>query len=71
METLDLRGLSCPLPLMRSKKYIEEMPEGQSVMIKSTEDKLGHDIRQLCEHIGASVISVHWRAGIITAIVSK
>lgn len=71
MHSLDLRGLSCPIPLLRAKKYIEQMPVGQTVMMKSTEDKFGTDIRTLCDHMGVSIVSVHWKAGVVTAIISK
>ena len=71
MESLDLRGLDCPIPLLRAKKYIEQMSAGQTVMMKSTEDKFGKDIRDLCNHLGVSIVSVHWKAGVVTAIIAK
>lgn len=34
---LDLRGLSCPLPVMRTKKQMQGMASGQTLRVLSSE----------------------------------
>lgn len=34
---LDLRGLSCPLPVMRTKKQMQTMSSGQTLRVLSSE----------------------------------
>lgn len=34
---LDLRGLSCPLPVMRTKKQMQTMASGQTLRVLSSE----------------------------------
>lgn len=71
MHSLDLRGLSCPVPLLRAKKHIQEMSPGDKVMIRSTEDKFGEDIHDLCKLLDANVEALNWKAGVVTVLIEK
>jgi tRNA 2-thiouridine synthesizing protein A len=33
MIEIDVRGLACPIPVIRTKKALDEMPEGQVLTI--------------------------------------
>ncbi|MBF0477760.1 MAG: sulfurtransferase TusA family protein, partial [Deltaproteobacteria bacterium] len=35
--TLDVRGLSCPMPLLKTKKAIQEMKKGQIIEVFSSD----------------------------------
>jgi tRNA 2-thiouridine synthesizing protein A len=36
-RTLDTRGLSCPLPILKTKKAISELPEGATLEVLATD----------------------------------
>ena len=43
-ETLDARGLSCPMPLLKTKKTIKGMKSGQVLEIYSTDPGTRNDL---------------------------
>ncbi|MBF0523876.1 MAG: sulfurtransferase TusA family protein [Deltaproteobacteria bacterium] len=42
--TLDVRGLSCPMPLLKTKKAIQEMKKGQIIEVFSSDPGTKNDI---------------------------
>jgi tRNA 2-thiouridine synthesizing protein A len=60
---LDARGLNCPLPILRTKKSLNDMTSGQVLRILATDPasvrdfqafakQTGHDLLQHAEHDG-------------------
>ena len=43
-ETLDCRGLSCPMPLLKTKKAVKKMESGQIIEILSTDPGTRNDL---------------------------
>lgn len=43
-QTLDARGLSCPMPVLKTKKAIETMQSGQILEILSTDPGTRNDM---------------------------
>ncbi|MBC8392119.1 MAG: sulfurtransferase TusA family protein [Deltaproteobacteria bacterium] len=43
-ETLDCRGLSCPMPLLKTKKAIKKMQTGQILEVLSTDPGTRNDL---------------------------
>jgi hypothetical protein len=43
-KELDARGLNCPLPILRTKKFLQEMGAGQTLKILAT-DRARKDFR--------------------------
>ncbi|MFC1829154.1 sulfurtransferase TusA family protein [Thermodesulfobacteriota bacterium] len=43
-ETLDCRGLSCPMPLLKTKKAVKKMKSGQVIEILSTDPGTKNDL---------------------------
>ncbi|MBF0551418.1 MAG: sulfurtransferase TusA family protein [Deltaproteobacteria bacterium] len=42
--TLDVRGLSCPMPLLKTKKAIQELKKGQIIEVFSSDPGTKNDI---------------------------
>lgn len=36
-KTLDLRGLACPLPILKTKKALSELPKGATIEVLATD----------------------------------
>jgi tRNA 2-thiouridine synthesizing protein A len=60
---VDARGLNCPLPILRTKKVLNEMKSGQVLRILATDPaslrdfqafakQTGHELLQHAEHDG-------------------
>ena len=43
-QTLDCRGLSCPMPLLKTKKAVKKMKSGQIIEILSTDPGTRNDL---------------------------
>ncbi|MCD4715618.1 MAG: sulfurtransferase TusA family protein [Desulfobacterales bacterium] len=43
-ETLDCRGLSCPMPLLKTKKAVGKMSSGQIIEILGTDPGTKNDL---------------------------
>jgi tRNA 2-thiouridine synthesizing protein A len=48
-KTLDTRGLNCPLPVLKAKKAIVEVPKGGTLEILATDPGAVADFETFCE----------------------
>lgn len=51
-ETLDCRGLSCPMPILKTKKAIAKMKSGQILEIQSTDAGSRNDMPAFANRSG-------------------
>ena len=51
-ETLDARGLSCPMPLLKTKKVISKMQSGQILEILGTDPGSKNDLPSFAKKSG-------------------
>ena len=51
-ETIDLRGLKCPLPVLRTRKALARLPLGQSLVILADDPLAPLDLAHLCRSEG-------------------
>lgn len=51
-ETLDARGLSCPMPLLKTKKAIEKIGSGQILEILGTDPGTRNDLPNWAKRSG-------------------
>lgn len=58
---LDLRGLKCPLPLMRTKKKLKDISSGEELVLLVTDPATRGDLSRFCSG-GRCVIVDHSRA---------
>ncbi|MBN9068166.1 MAG: sulfurtransferase TusA family protein [Rhizobiales bacterium] len=51
-ETYDLRGLTCPLPVLRASKRLAGMPSGALLWVETTDPLAVIDIPAFCKDNG-------------------
>ena len=51
-ETCDLRGLNCPLPVLRSKKRLAGMKPGALLWVETSDPLAAIDIPAFCNEAG-------------------
>jgi len=50
-EVYDLRGLKCPLPVLKSRRRLEDLPPGTVLRVETTDPLATVDIPHFCrEH---------------------
>jgi len=56
-ELLDVRGLLCPLPVIRTQDRVKKMSEGALLDVVATDPGALHDIPAFCRVHGHELIS--------------
>lgn len=54
--TIDARGLSCPLPVLRLNKTLKGLPDGAQIILLATDPAALKDIPAFCAAHGHEVI---------------
>lgn len=54
---LDARQLSCPLPILRTKKSLSQMDSGQVLRILATDKDAPKDFEVFCRQTGNELLS--------------
>ncbi|MFD2173457.1 sulfurtransferase TusA family protein [Rhodobacter lacus] len=63
--TLDLRGLLCPLPVLRLRKALLALPEGAEVEMRATDRASWIDVPHFCAHAGHRLVSAEEIEGVL------
>ena len=54
--TLDARGLNCPLPILKTKKSIKEVPVGETLKVLATDPGSVKDMESFCRATGNDLV---------------
>ena len=63
-ETLDARGLKCPLPILRAKRALKRVPRCGLLEVLATDRGVDADIVDLCELTGAILVDSSFADGV-------
>jgi len=56
-QTLDAKGLNCPLPILKTKKAIKGMSSGQILEVMATDPGSVADMSAFCNQTGNELVS--------------
>ena len=56
-EVYDLRGLNCPLPVLRTRKKLTAMAPGARLVVETTDPLAAVDIPAFCNDDGHRLVS--------------
>lgn len=56
-DIYDLRGLNCPMPVLKTRKRLAEMPPGGMLIIETTDSLAVIDIPHFCQEYGHRLVS--------------
>jgi tRNA 2-thiouridine synthesizing protein A len=51
-RTVDTRGLSCPMPILKAKKALNDMLPAQVLKVLATDSGAVRDFEYFCKHTG-------------------
>ena len=60
---VDARGLNCPLPILRTKKALNDMVSGQVLRILATDPASVRDFQAFCKQTGNQLLEHGERDG--------
>ncbi|QYZ70203.1 sulfurtransferase TusA family protein [Neotabrizicola shimadae] len=55
-QVLDARGVSCPLPILRTKKMLTDMPTGATLEVLTTDPGAVKDFEAFCRTTGNDLV---------------
>lgn len=61
--TLDLSGLNCPLPILRAKKALADLPTGTLLALICTDPGTPSDFAAFCEQTGHALVHTEREEG--------
>jgi tRNA 2-thiouridine synthesizing protein A len=65
--TLDAKGLKCPLPVLRARKAMKDVPAGGVLEVEATDPSAPADFRSFCETTGHA-LEDSWQQGEVYVI---
>lgn len=68
---LDARGLNCPLPILRAKKSINSLIEGQVIEILATDPGAVNDFSSFCKQTGNELLESQEKNGEFSFTIKK
>lgn len=70
-QELDTRGLNCPLPILKAKKAIRELPVGNILRITATDPSSVKDFDAFCQQSGNELVESSAAGGEYTFFIRK
>jgi TusA-related sulfurtransferase len=70
-QVLDAKGLSCPLPILKTKKAVEALTKDQVLKVETTDPGSKNDMAAWAKRTGNEVLKVDEGAGTFTFYIKK
>jgi len=61
---LDAKGMKCPLPVLRARKAMKQVPAGEVLEIEATDPGAVQDFQAFCETTGHVLLASEERDGV-------
>ena len=68
---IDVRGLQCPLPVLKTRKRLLSIKHGETLRILATDPATAIDFPHYCTESGNQLVSQYEEAGIFIFIIRK
>ena len=63
-EILDVKGMSCPLPVLRANRALRHMPPGATLRVLATDRAAVADFAAFCRETGHLLLAQDEEAGV-------
>ncbi len=68
---LDLKGLKCPMPILRTKKALANMESGHILTVWATDAGAPDDFAAFCKHTGHELLESRAEDGVFTLVIKR
>ena len=69
--TLDTKGLKCPLPVLKARKAMRDLPEGATLRVLATDPGAAKDFEHFCKTTGHELVSASEEDGVLAFVIRK
>ncbi|HXE88137.1 MAG TPA: sulfurtransferase TusA family protein [Hyphomicrobiaceae bacterium] len=63
-KTLDVKGLACPLPVLKARKALSELPKGATLEVLSDDPQAPADFTAFAESTGNALVEQSESGGV-------
>jgi tRNA 2-thiouridine synthesizing protein A len=70
-QELDVRGLECPLPILKAKKALNSMASGQTIRVRSTDRASMLDFKAFSAQTGNELLEAKEVDGVCIFVLRK
>lgn len=70
-QTLDARGMNCPLPILRTKKALASLAKGDTLAVTATDPGSLKDMQAFCKQTGNELVSSNSNQGEFAFVIRK
>jgi tRNA 2-thiouridine synthesizing protein A len=70
-QTLDAKGLSCPLPILKTKKAVEALAKDQVLKVVTTDPGSKNDMASWAKRTGNEILKMEEGSGSFTFYIKK
>ena len=70
-ETLDTKGMNCPMPILKTKKSIKKLSSGDTLEVYSTDPGSVRDFASFCKATGNDLLESGEEAGVYRYFIRK
>lgn len=70
-KTLDVKGLNCPLPILRAKKTLKDMARGGTLEVLATDPGSVDDFPAFCKSLGDELLESTADGGVYRFLIRK
>jgi tRNA 2-thiouridine synthesizing protein A len=68
-HVLDAKGLNCPLPILKAKKALKDVPTGETLKILATDPGSVADFEAFCRTTGNELVESNTDNGVYTFLI--
>ena len=69
--TLDARGLKCPLPVLKARRVLKDIPPGGLLRVLATDPGATKDFAHFCETTGCVLVESGQEGEILSFVLRK
>ena len=68
---LDVKGLKCPLPVLRARKALKPLAQGEVLEVLATDPSSVQDFKNFCDTTGHELVSAEEADGVYSYRIRK
>ena len=68
-RVLDTKGLNCPLPILKAKKALRDVPTGGTLEVLATDPGAVKDFAAFCRHTGNELLESTEDGGVFSFVI--
>jgi tRNA 2-thiouridine synthesizing protein A len=70
-QVLDVKGLNCPLPILKAKKALKDMPMGSTLEVLATDPGAVKDFEAFCRTTGNELVNSSANSNVYTFVIRR